>query len=214
MFGNLIFFCLLASAFAQSSASTRSAAFSSASASSSANSGWTNGICPEVVGVPLDMNKKAGYWYEVQRSTNDFFGLDRCVKAVWRKPVNGVSKVINKSFSNVADTIESTVLRVEERGSKIYWTYHVPILGTISPNHVYLDIDYDNHVIVWTCENRGNKHRESALVLSRYPNLPNNIYNAERNAFAKFNLTMPQMVSHDLSNCREIYDSYNFGKDM
>ncbi|KAH0555075.1 hypothetical protein KQX54_015092 [Cotesia glomerata] len=105
-------------------------------------------------------------------------------------------------------------MRVEERGPQIYWTYHVPILGTISPNHAYLDIDYDNYVIAWTCKNCGDKHRESVLVLSRYPKLPNNIYQAERNAFAKFNLTMPQMVSHDLSNCRQLYDSYDFGKDM
>ncbi|CAD6244843.1 GSCOCG00013500001-RA-CDS [Cotesia congregata] len=160
------------------------------------------------------MNKKSGYWYEVQRSANDNFGLDRCVKAIWRKPVNGVSNVINKSFSTVASITETTVLRVEQRGPKIYFTYHVPILGTIIPNHVYLDIDYDNYVIAWTCENRGNQHRETVLVLSRYPRLPNNIYQAERNAFAKFNLTMPQMVSNDLSNCRQLYDSYDYGNYM
>ncbi|KAH0555076.1 hypothetical protein KQX54_015093 [Cotesia glomerata] len=218
MFANLIFVCLAAGAFAQSSVSARGASSSSASASSqassSANSGWTNGLCPEIVGVPLDLNKKSGYWYEVQRSANDFSGLDRCPRVNWQKPVNGVSPVINRSFSTVAGITETTVLRVEQRGPKIYFTYHVPILGTISLNHVYLDIDYDNYVIVWTCENRGNQHHGTAFVLSRYPNLPNNIYQVERNAFAKFNLTMPQMVSNDLSNCRQLYDSYDYGKDM
>ncbi|KAH0555073.1 hypothetical protein KQX54_015090 [Cotesia glomerata] len=213
MFANLIFFCLAAGAFAQSSASVRGASSSSAPTSSQvssfANSGWTNGLCPEIVGEPLDMNKKSGYWYEVQRSTNDFSGLDRCTKEIWYKPVNGVSNTIIKSLSNVADVTETTVLRVKKSGPKNYYMYHVPILGVVSKNHLYLDLDYDSHALFWTCENRGNKHRETVTLLSRHPKLPDNIDEIERKAFAKYNLTMPPMVSYDLSGCNEAYDSYD-----
>ncbi|CAD6244845.1 GSCOCG00013501001-RA-CDS [Cotesia congregata] len=206
---------------ANSGSSAGSNANSGSSAGSNANSGssasscdsqsqWTDGLCPIISGVPLDMTKKAGYWYEVQRSANDFSGLDKCAKVFWRKPQNGVSYIINKSYSNVAHVTETTVSQMKKCGAKNYYTYHVPILGVVSRNQVYLDLDYDSHALFWTCENHGNKHRATFTLLSRHPNLPENIEEIEQKACAKFNLSMPPMVSFDLSGCNDAYDSYDF----
>lgn len=36
-------------------------------------------------------------------------------------------------------------------------TYHVPTLGNVVRNRVFLDVNYDDHVILYTCEEMGDQ---------------------------------------------------------
>ncbi|KAH0555079.1 hypothetical protein KQX54_015105 [Cotesia glomerata] len=65
-------------------------------------------------------------------------------------------------------------------------------------------------MIVWACENRGNGHVEQAWVFSREPAQPYNISALMKEAFARYNLTIPEMVKIDLAGCCRIYSSFDF----
>ncbi|XP_074114820.1 apolipoprotein D-like isoform X2 [Cotesia typhae] len=210
MFANLIFFCLIAGAFTSSHSGSSSAASSSSSASSATTPSFSEGPCPNVVVAPVNLKKKGGYWFEAQRSANNYDGSDLCAKVLWRKPVKGVSVVINKSYSTVSNGVTTSVLRVIQDRKGTRFTYGTPVLGNVNKEHLVLDIDYKHYSILWTCENQGNGHMETAWVMLRRPALPKNIDHLKQKAFAKYNLTVPEMVTQNFSNCSEHYSSYDF----
>ncbi|KAG8033893.1 hypothetical protein G9C98_008374 [Cotesia typhae] len=137
MFANLIFFCLIAGAFTSSHSGSSSAASSSSSASSATTPSFSEGPCPNVVVAPVNLKKKGGYWFEAQRSANNYDGSDLCAKVLWRKPVKGVSVVINKSYSTVSNGVTTSVLRVIQDRKGTRFTYGTPVLGNVNKEHLH-----------------------------------------------------------------------------
>ncbi|KAG8033885.1 hypothetical protein G9C98_008366 [Cotesia typhae] len=96
MFEPVIIFWLIAGAFAQSSSSS---SFSSSSSSSGAQALF-DGPCPQIVADPIDFNRYAGPWYEVER-TADHFNEDSeyCHISTWAKPINNTARISFRTFS-------------------------------------------------------------------------------------------------------------------
>ncbi|CAD6216001.1 GSCOCG00004306001-RA-CDS [Cotesia congregata] len=152
----------------------------------------------------------SGAWYEIERSSNNVDNSDRCYKLTWGKPYDGHSTLTYKSLSNVkhaTNTMVSTVTS-NERGTG--FTYRLPTLGSIFKEHLILDTDYHNYAIVYSCEMHGKKHYEYGWVFSRKQKPTCDIENIKQQAFTRYNLTVPDMVRHDLSNCCEAFANYNF----
>ncbi|KAG8037730.1 hypothetical protein G9C98_005941 [Cotesia typhae] len=99
-----------------------------------------------------------------------------------------------------------------DRCYKLTWsfTYRLPTLGSIFKEHLILQTDYQNYTIVYSCEMRGKRHYEYGWVFSRQQKPTCDIEKMKQEAYARYNLTVPDMVQHDLSGCCEAFANYKF----
>ncbi|CAG5075986.1 Protein of unknown function [Cotesia congregata] len=209
----LIFSCLTSGAFAQyqSIASSCSKASSRASASTYTKPPLvTKGHCPVIATDPVDFTRHCGIWYEVQRSANSYDSVDQCQKMLWGKPVNNVSRIITKSSSTSGSFTSTTTAHVTQNDAGTGFSYRLPTMGEVPKQYYAVGFNYVDYTIVWACENRGNGHVEQAWVFSREPAQPYNINALMKDAFARYNLTIPEMVKNDLAGCCQIYSSFDF----
>ncbi|XP_074102667.1 uncharacterized protein LOC141529848 [Cotesia typhae] len=226
MFTAPILLCLIAGALAtnqgqesspSSGGSSSAGASSSASASSHAQASSHKklirgkcGPCPDISVDPIDFNKISGAWYEIQRSRNNYDGSDRCYKLTWSKPYDNHSTLTYKSLSNIKHTTNTMVSTVTSNERGTGFTYRLPTLGSIFKEHLILQTDYQNYTIVYSCEMRGKRHYEYGWVFSRQQKPTCDIEKMKQEAYARYNLTVPDMVQHDLSGCCEAFANYKF----
>ncbi|XP_044580945.1 uncharacterized protein LOC123262675 [Cotesia glomerata] len=202
-----ITFFLTAFAFTKTSGQSSSDASSSSSASSSSHASSLtkapilyDGPCPQITGVTLDYCKTAGVWYEVQRSVNNFDG-EGCQILTWGKPTKGFSRIITTKISANSKSNSTTTAVVKANNQAQFFNYDFPTVGNFGKEYFPLTINYRRYAIVWGCENRGDKHIETAWIFARKPKKPCKIEALMRDAYAKYNLTVPEMYDHNLSLC-------------
>ncbi|CAG5109091.1 Protein of unknown function, partial [Cotesia congregata] len=56
------------------------------------------GPCPEITVDPINLDKVAGVWLEHKRSLNNWGNLEKCAKAIWHVPHNGIAKMAGKWY--------------------------------------------------------------------------------------------------------------------
>ncbi|XP_044580948.1 uncharacterized protein LOC123262678 [Cotesia glomerata] len=150
----------------------------------------------------------AGAWYEAERSTNNYDGMDECTRFVWYpQPQNNSAILIYNAVSGLYDMTSKTISVADPTNEGIAITYHVPTLGNVVRNRVFLDVNYDDHVIFYTCEEIGGGHYETAWVHSRNRTTGPRMEAILKDAFARYNLNVPVMHTQDNSACN--YDSYD-----
>ncbi|KAH0567318.1 hypothetical protein KQX54_008390 [Cotesia glomerata] len=185
-----------------SGGSSSAGASSSASASSHAQSSShvkpkhpDCGPCPCIKVNPIDFHKMSGSWYEIQRSKNNYDNSDRCYKLTWSKPYGNHSTLTYKSRSNIKHATNTMISTVHSNDQGTGFTYRLPTLGSIFKEHLILDTDYKNYAIVYSCEMHGKKHYEFGWAFSRKQKPSCDIEKIKQRAYAKYNLTVPDMYA-------------------
>ncbi|CAD6244880.1 GSCOCG00013515001-RA-CDS [Cotesia congregata] len=191
MFVPVIFFCSIAGAFAQSSSSSSSL---SSSSSSSNSQPLYDGPCPQIIADPIDYNRYSGSWYEVQRTADHYNeDSDHCHISTWEKPINNMARVTLRTFSPKFPAGKSYYANAVQNKRGTFLTHDSPVVG--APTDFYtLATDYNNYAIVWTCDNRGDKHFQRTWMFSRTPTPHSNFEDWKRRAFNRYNLPVPRTV--------------------
>ncbi|CAD6228567.1 GSCOCG00006437001-RA-CDS [Cotesia congregata] len=165
------------------------------------------GPCPYIRPVSYNPTAYLG-WYEYKRSPHIRNNDERCIKSMMYEPQKGVYKVLNKFH---VDSINSTMTTFGDlylNDDNTYFTSIIPHVGPKNTHFRVLSIDKE-HVIVWSCEDRGFQHIESGWVYTATPRTPSaEIDEKIRRSYAKFGLQVPEMYTHNLEECRQIFATY------
>ncbi|XP_008552287.1 uncharacterized protein LOC103574589 [Microplitis demolitor] len=128
------------------------------------------GPCPKVSGELEDLNAVAGRWYLQKMSDNVIDNTIACTELYWNKPnSNGESLLIYNSYSKKADVYITTVSDATSSPDGTNIVYHFPVSGPRYQKRYIFGDDFSRYAILWTCENNGTMHDESAWIYSRQP---------------------------------------------
>ncbi|XP_008557809.1 uncharacterized protein LOC103578468 [Microplitis demolitor] len=182
MLGVFLNFCIVAGAFTQYVA---------------------NGPCPKViVEEPLDLERLSGLW--IRYATSDFNSdsAQMCPQQFWSLPNDeGVSRLVSTSILSKTNKKLKTITDVSlTNNNALCFHHHVPIVGNIYREALYLGVDYDKYTVSWTCVNNGTTHIESIMIFTRERNPTIDILKIAKEAYARYGLVMSHVI-RDNQDC-------------
>ena len=115
----------------------------------------------------FEPNRYTGVWYELRRSTNIPFETGECVTAQYSQKANGRIKVDNQQYYGYYEDGSDTKQGGEGEAWINNWNpgmLFVTFFFDFGGRYRILDTDYDNYVVVYSCENA----LANALLLTEY----------------------------------------------
>ncbi|XP_057319434.1 uncharacterized protein LOC130663896 [Microplitis mediator] len=161
------------------------------------------GLCPNVKGEVTDLNEIFGRWYlqKASRNVADFTLI--CTELYWNLPNEyGSSNIVYTSYSKLTKEYVKSVSEATLNDSGVTIVYHTPVAGPMSVNRYIFTDNRRQYGIVWSCENNGTMHDESAFFYSKNPR-PNrgDMQRFINYKLAVLGLNIPKLVDVNTEYC-------------